>query len=297
MYLTDDVCIYYIARFFSKNDAFRGASRTNRSKDEEKKNTLNGGKHMARITTVLNQKGGVGKTTTAHALATGLNHQGYKALVVDADPQGNISYTMQADPTQTDLYEAMKGIVTAADAIQHTAQGDLISSSIDLAGADMEFTQTGREYLLREALDTISSDYTHVIIDSPPSLGILTVNALTASTDLIIPVGAEIYALQGLQQLLRTVGKVQKYSNPGLAIAGLLITRKGNKAIATRQLIDAIQQQAEALKIHLYRACIREAVAIREAQIMQGSLFDTHPHAKVTDDYNAFIGEYIKQGD
>jgi chromosome partitioning protein len=251
---------------------------------------------MARITTVLNQKGGVGKTTTAHALATGLNHRGFKALVIDADPQGNISYTMQADAAQAGLYEALKGIIPAADAIQHTAQGDLISSSIDLAGADMEFTQTGREYLLREVLDAISADYTHVIIDSPPSLGIMTVNALTASNDLIIPVGAEIYALQGLQQLLNTIGKVQKYSNPGLTVAGLLITRKGNKAVATRQLIDAIQQRAGALQLHLYSAVIREAVAIREAQIMQGSIFDTHPRAKVTDDYNAFIGEYIKQG-
>lgn len=251
---------------------------------------------MARITTVLNQKGGVGKTTTAHALATGLNHRGFKALVIDADPQGNISYTMQADAAQAGLYEALKGIIPAADAIQHTAQGDLISSSIDLAGADMEFTQTGREYLLREVLDAISADYTHVIIDSPPSLGIMTVNALTASNDLIIPVGAEIYALQGLQQLLNTIGKVQKYSNPGLTVAGLLITRKGNKAVATRQLIDAIQQRAGALQLHLYSAVIREAVAIREAQIIQGSIFDTHPRAKVTDDYNAFIGEYIKQG-
>lgn len=251
---------------------------------------------MARITTVLNQKGGVGKTTTAHALATGLNHRGFKALVIDADPQGNISYTMQADAAQAGLYEALKGIIPAADAIQHTAQGDLISSSIDLAGADMEFTQTGREYLLREVLDAISADYTHVIIDSPPSLGIMTVNALTASNDLIIPVGAEIYALQGLQQLLNTIGKVQKYSNLGLTVAGLLITRKGNKAVATRQLIDAIQQRAGALQLHLYSAVIREAVAIREAQIMQGSIFDTHPRAKVTDDYNAFIGEYIKQG-
>lgn len=251
---------------------------------------------MARITTVLNQKGGVGKTTTAHALATGLNHRGLKALVIDVDPQGNISYTMQADAAQAGLYEALKGIIPAADAIQHTAQGDLISSSIDLAGADMEFTQTGREYLLREVLDAISADYTHVIIDSPPSLGIMTVNALTASNDLIIPVGAEIYALQGLQQLLNTIGKVQKYSNPGLTVAGLLITRKGNKAVATRQLIDAIQQRAGALNLHLYGAVIREAVAIREAQIMQGSIFDTHPRAKVTDDYNAFIGEYIKQG-
>lgn len=252
---------------------------------------------MTRITTVLNQKGGVGKTTTAHALASGLNHMGYNALIVDADPQGNISYTMQSDPEQAGLYEAMKGIVPAADAIQHTAGGDLISSSLDLAGADMEFTQTGREYLLREVLDAIRTDYTHIIIDSPPSLGIMSVNALTASSDVVIPVGAEIFSLQGLQQLLNTIRKVQKYSNRDLEIAGLLITRKANKAVATRQLIEAISRQADALHVKLYDAVIREAVAIREAQIMQGSIFDTHPKAKVTGDYSAFIGEYIEQGD
>ena len=124
----------------------------------------------------------------------------------------------------------------------------------------------------------------------------MNVNALTASSALIIPVGAEIYALQGLQQLLNTIGKVQKYSNPGLTVASLLITRKGNKAVATRQLIDAIQQRAGALNLHRYGAVIRQAVAIREAQILQGSLFDTPPRAKAKDDYNAFVGEYNKQG-
>lgn len=251
---------------------------------------------MTRITTVLNQKGGVGKTTTAHALATGLNHRGYNALVIDADPQGNISYTMQADTSLPGLYEAMRGEISAAEAVQHTQQGDIIPSSINLAGADMEFTQTGREFLLREVLEQISAAYSHVIIDSPPSLGIMAVNALTASADVVIPVGAEIFALQGLQQLLTTISKVQKYSNQGLSVAGLLITRKGNKAIATQQLIQAIEARAEGMQLHLYRAIIREAVAVREAQIMQESLFDVNPKAKVTGDYSDFIDEYTAQG-
>lgn len=252
------------------------------------------GERMTRITSILNQKGGVGKTTTAHALATGLTHRGYKALVIDADPQGNLSYTMQASTQQRGLYEAMRG--NYADVIQHTAQGDIISSSLDLAGADMEFTQTGREYLLKELIDSTGGDYSHIIIDSPPALGILTINALTASTDVVIPVGAEIYALQGLQQLLSTVAKVQKYSNPALSIAGLLITRKNNRAVATRQLIEAIRQKTKALHLHLYRQIIREGVAIREAQILQASIFDAVPTATVTADYGSFIDEYIKQG-
>jgi len=251
---------------------------------------------MARITAILNQKGGVGKTTTAHALATGLTHRGYKALVIDADPQGNISYAMQADTLQAGLYEAMRGDVAAPDAIQQTQQGDIISSSLYLAGADMEFTQTGREYRLREVLDAISADYSHVIIDCPPSLGIMTINSLTASTDVVIPVGAEIFSLQGLQQLLTTIGKVRKYSNPDIAIAGLLVTRRANRAIATRDLIEAIHSNAAALQLHVYASIVREAVAIRESQIMQQSIFDTAPKAKVTDDYSKFIDEYLSQG-
>jgi len=159
----------------------------------------------------------------------------------------------------------------------------------------MEFTQTGREYLLKEILASISANYTHIVIDSPPALGIMTINALTASSDIVIPVGADIYSLQGLQQLLSTVAKVQKYSNAELAIAGLLITRKGNNAIATRHLLEAIKQKAEALQLHLYGTIIREAVAVREAQIMQKSLFTANPNAKVVEDYNAFINEYLKQ--
>lgn len=248
-----------------------------------------------RITTVINQKGGVGKTTTAHALATGLNHRGYKSLVIDTDPQGNISFTMQADATRAGLYEAMRGEISAAEAIQHTAQGDIMPSSLYLAGADLEFTQTGREYRLRELLEDITGNYTHIIIDSPPALGIMTINALTASSDIVIPVGADIYSLQGLQQLLATVDKVKKYSNPGLRLAGLLITRRGQRAIATRQLIEAIKARAATLHAHLYRATIREAIAIKEAQIMQGSIFETHAKAKATADYSAFIDEYIAQ--
>lgn len=248
-----------------------------------------------RITTVLNQKGGTAKSTTAHALATGLNHRGYKALIIDADPQGNITGTIQADPLKTGLYAFLRGTAGIADAIQRTAQGDIISSSLDLAGADMEFTQTGREFLLREALEPINADYTHVIIDSPPALGIMSVNALTASDDVVIPVCPDMYSLQGLQQLMTTIGRVRKYSNPRLQIAGLLITRKGQNTIATRTMIEQIRESAAASGIGVYKATIREATAIREAQIMRESIFDHAPAAKVAADYSAFIDEYTAQ--
>ena len=248
-----------------------------------------------RITTILNQKGGTGKSTTAHALATGLNLRGLNALVIDADAQGNITYTTGANAQQPGLYDLMKGTVSTADAIQHTAQGDVIASSIDLAGADMEFTQTGREYILREALEPVKDKYTHIIIDSPPALGIMSINALTAAGDVVIPANADMYSLQGLNQLLNTIGRVRKYSNQALKIAGLLITRKGQSTNATRAMLEQMQRSADAAGLYLYGAMIREATAIREAQIMQRSIFEHAPTAKVTADYNAFIDEYLKQ--
>lgn len=248
-----------------------------------------------RITTILNQKGGTGKSTTAHAIAAGLNLRHLEALIIDADPQGNITYTQGADPRKPGLYELLRGNINTLEAIQHTPQGDIIASSLDLAGADMEFTQTGREYLLREALESLEGRYTHVIIDSPPALGILSVNALTASTDVIIPACADIYSLQGLQQLLTTIGKVKRYSNPALKIAGLLITRKGRDTVATREMLEQMQRSADAAGIPLYRAMIREATAIRESQILQTSIFEHAPTAKVTADYNSFIDEYTAQ--
>lgn len=169
---------------------------------------------MARITTIINQKGGVGKTSTAHALATGLNHRNYKALVVDADPQGNLSYIMQTEAAKG-VYEAMKG-TPAADLIQHTGQGDVLASTPALIGADLEFTQTGREYLIKDALEPVKSKYSHIIIDSPPTLGIMTINALTASTDIIIPMGADIFSLQGLGAALRNHRKSKAVLQPKL---------------------------------------------------------------------------------
>ena len=250
---------------------------------------------MARITTIINQKGGVGKTSTAHALATGLTMRGYSTLVVDADQQGTLSYIMQAS-TGSGLYEAMKG-AAAADCIQHTPQGDILASTPALVGADVEFTQTGREYVLRDVLEPLTGDYSHIIIDSPPTLGIMTVNALTASTDIIIPMGADIFSLQGLGQLYDTIGKVKKYCNHQLKIAGLLITRYTRRAVLTRDLTEVIGGKAQQIGANIFDAKIREGIAVKEAQTMRTSLFASHPKANPTADYRALLDEYLKQED
>lgn len=253
---------------------------------------------MARITALINQKGGVAKTTTAHALAVGLARQGKRVLAIDCDPQGNLSFSMRADDTLAGLYEALRGDAAAADVIQATRQGvDLVASSLDLSAADMEFTRVGREYLLRGLCDAVAASYDHIIVDCPPALGVLTLNALTAADDMVIPVGLEVFSLQGLKQLFNTVENVRRYWQP--AVEG-----RGDSDYAARQ-----PRQPDARADRRDRAdgegserlsvptVIREAVAVREAQVMQESLFDSHPKAAVTADYAAFVADYLRQED
>ena len=249
---------------------------------------------MAKIIVIANQKGGVGKTTTANALACGLTGRKFKTLAVDCDPQGNLSYAMQADDQQEGLYEVMKGQSAPAEAVQRTEQGDIISGSLLLAGADLEFTDTGREYLLREILEPLKKIYDYIIIDSPPTLGILTINALAAGDDVIIPMGADIFSLQGLSQLYNAVSKVRKFCNPGLKIAGLLITRYNARTILSRDLREVIEEKAVQIGAPVFHTVIRESVSIREAQTHQESIFKISPDSNPAQDYQDFIREYLE---
>lgn len=249
---------------------------------------------MTRITTIANQKGGVGKTTTASALATGLTAKGFKTLIVDIDPQSNMSYTFGADDQQASIYEVLKGTATPQEAIQHTKQGDIISSTLLLAGADMEFTDTGREYLLKSFIEPLKNIYSHIIIDTPPTLGILTINALTASDDVIIPMGADIFSLQGLSQLYITIEKVRKFCNPNLKIAGLLITRYSGRTILSRDLKEVIGEKAAQINASVFSSVVREGIAVKEAQTQQQSVFESAPKSNPAQDYMEFIEEYLK---
>lgn len=244
-----------------------------------------------RIITIANQKGGVGKTTTAHALVTGLAAKGYKTLAVDTDPQSNLTVTMAADETQPGIYELLKRNVEPREAIQHTPQGDIIGASLMLAGADIEFNSVGREYLLLEALEPLKQDYDFIVIDSPPTLGILTINALTAAADLIIPMGADAYSLQGLAQLYTTITTVKRRCNPNLKIAGVLITRYSGRAILSQDLRETIKRNAAQIGANTFETRIREGVAVKEAQIRQESIYASRSNPSV--DYRAFVDEYV----
>lgn len=242
---------------------------------------------------VINQKGGVGKSTTAAALWAGLTSRGYKALAIDLDAQGNLSYTAGADSKHKTALSLLTEEATASETIQHTAAGDIIAASKALAGADAFITDTGKEYKLKEALEPIAGLYDYVVIDTPPALGILTINALTACNSVIIPAQADIYSLQGIEQLIETIKPVRKYCNPELAIEGILLTRYNYRLVLTKDITSYMQQLASRLETKVFDRPIREGIAVKEAQISQKSLFEYAPKANVTADYIAFIDELL----
>lgn len=248
-----------------------------------------------RIIAIANRKGGVGKSTTAAALVSGLTIKGYKVLAIDLDAQRNLTSTMRSRADSKTALGVLTGGITAKEAIRHTESGDIIPASKSLSGADTTLTETGKEYRLKEALESVKEEYDYCIIDCPPALGILTVNALTAANSVIIPAQADIYSLKGIEDLQETIQPVRKYCNPSLEIQGILLTRYSPRSILSRDVKTLAEQLAEKLETSLYNATIREAVAVKEAQISQQSLFTYAPKAKVTEDYRAFIDEFLKR--
>lgn len=245
------------------------------------------------VIAVVNRKGGVGKTATAQALGAGLIKKKKKVLYIDLDSQTNLSYALGADITAPNSMDVLTGEVSAKDAIQKTEQGDIIPGTEALAGADAIIDGKGKENRLKEAIKGLQYDY--IIADTPAQLGILTVNALTATTGgVLIPVQAEIYSLQGIGQLNKTIEAVKKYCNKDLYIRGILITRYNARAVISKDMQANLQEVAEQLKTKLYSTPIRECIAIKEAQASQQDIFSYAPRSNAAKDYAAFIKEFTK---
>ena len=203
---------------------------------------------MARIIAIANQKGGVGKSTTAVSLGASLADLGYRVLVIDLDPQGNASTGMgiRHEARETTVYHVIVAESPIDDAIVHTPVERLhaVPSTIDLAGAEIELvSQFSRETRLKKALEPIREGrYDFVLLDCPPSLGLLTVNALTAAEELIVPIQCEYYALEGLGQLLRNVSLVQQNINPGLRLSGIVMTMFDPRTKLSSQVVEEVQR-------------------------------------------------------
>lgn len=202
---------------------------------------------MGKIISFSNQKGGVGKTTTCVNLSAYLATKGYKVLIVDLDPQGNATSGLgfAKSEIKNSLYNVMIDDMPIADAVVKTCVEnlDLLPSSIDLAGAEVELVYIkDREHVLKRVLEKARGSYDFITIDCPPSLGLLTINALAASDTVIIPIQSEYYALEGLSQLMNTIRLVVKHLNPALKIEGVVLTMSDNRAIISRQISEEIKK-------------------------------------------------------
>lgn len=253
---------------------------------------------MIEVITIANQKGGVGKSTTAHALGQGLRRKGFKVLFVDLDSQHNLTDTMNADSNLPSCYEVLIGSVPASHAVQHTQQGDIIPASKAAAKLELELSSlpVGREYRLRDKIiKPLAATYDYFIVDTPPSLGIVTTNALAAANSLIVPAQADAYSLSGFEELIATVESVKEYCNPTLAIKGVVLTRHNTRAVLNRDMADNIAEVAHQNGTKVFTSTIRENIALKEAQASQQSIFDYSPASNGALDYTALLEELLKE--
>lgn len=251
-----------------------------------------------RTISITIQKGGNGKTSTAAAIASGLAMAGKRVLSVDLDPQCSLSFAMGADlnTPHPGAYEMLMRTVSPESCIQQTPQGFLVAGSPMLAGLDLALSQTlGKEKRLSEALQAVSGAFDYCVSDCPPSLGTAVINALTASDELIIPAQADAFSAQAIGQLWQTISAVRQYTNPGLRLSGILLTRHNARSTVAKHYAQELANIAAQLGTRLFPTPIRECTALREAIAMQESIFRYAPKSNAAQDYRQLISEILKE--
>lgn len=249
---------------------------------------------MKQIIVVTNQKGGAGKTTTALSLINALHLRGFRVLGVDLDPQGSLGYSAGLDINHgATVYEVLKGDASIRQAIVQTELGDILPSNILLSTADMEFPARGREYLLRTELAKVEGRYDYAVIDTPPALNVLTVNAYVASDALIVPMAPEILSLLGISQIRETIETVQRDYNPKLKVLGILLNRYNRRLTLNREVEELAGQVAQMLGSKVFQTKIRASVSVAESPAHGQSVLTYAPASKPAMDYQALLDEII----
>ena len=250
---------------------------------------------MTMIVAIANRKGGVGKTATAHALGAGLLRRGCRVLFIDLDSQCNLTDALGVDvkTVEASSLDVLEGSSEASEVILQTEGGDLLPATPQLATADKVIDGVGKEYRLRDALKPIARKYDYIIIDTPPALGILTINALTASNKVIIPAQADLYSLTGIEQLYGTIGAVKLFTNKKLKMDGILVTRYVGRSIISKDMRSNLEDVAKIIETKVYKTSIRECIAVKEAQATHKDIFSYSLKSNASKDYEAFIEEFL----
>ncbi len=251
---------------------------------------------MGKIIAIANQKGGVGKTTTTVNLAASLGVLEQKVLLIDADPQANASSGLgiEVEKVENGTYQVLEHAILAKDAIIKTKSPnvDIIPAHIDLVAIEIELVdRENREYMLKSALDKIKNDYDYIVIDCAPSLGLITVNALTSADSVIIPIQCEYYALEGLGKLLNTIKSIQKIHNPDLDIEGLLLTMYDSRLRLSNQVVAEVKKHFHNM---VFKTIIQRNIRLGEAPSFGESIIAYDATSKGAVNYLNLAHEIIK---
>lgn len=254
---------------------------------------------MGKIIAVANQKGGVGKTTTTVNLAASLGVLEKKVLLIDSDPQANASSGLGVNIDQIKLgtYQLLEHNCTATQAVKKTSAPnvDIIAANIDLVAIEIELVDVeSREYMLKKALAPVTADYDYILIDCAPSLGLLTLNALTAADGIIIPIQCEYFALEGLGKLLNTIKSVQKIHNPKLDIEGLLLTMYDSRLRLSNQVVEEVQSHFNDM---VFKTIIQRNVRLGEAPSFGESIINYDVNSKGASNYLSLAQEILSKND
>jgi chromosome partitioning protein len=250
---------------------------------------------MTRVLAIANQKGGVAKTTTVHSLGAALAEKGKRVLLVDLDPQACLTYSMGISPEALErtLHDVMVGRAEAGEAVIKVDDLHLLPSTIDLAGAEVHLlSKTGREFQLRRALETVIDSYDLVLIDCPPSLGILTINGLTAAREVLVPLQCEALSHRGVGQLMETIDDVRAYTNPRLSVRGVVATMYDGRTKLAQMVIDGVP---EAYGLEVLSPPVPKSVKLAEAPAAGVSILRHAPNSKGAKAYRELAERLLEE--